>query len=74
MLLRRANATKARANATKTPDQHKHEQNCIPASHKMLRRGTEILILGLNHFKFLLMFADFKVKFVTFTSIILNEE
>ena len=43
----------------------------------MFRRGIELLILSFDYFKFLFMFADFYkffLKYVTFTSIILNEE
>ena len=73
MLFRKANAIKAWANAIKMPDQRKYEYKWISGSYKMFRRCIEIHILGFNYLKFLFMFADFKVKFVTFTNIS-NEE
>ena len=45
MLLRRANAIKAWANAIKMPDQHKYQWKWISDSYRMVRRGVQIFML-----------------------------
>ena len=69
MLLRWVNGIKVWANAIKMPDQLKYEYKWISASYKS---GIETHTK--NYFKFIYIYGCRFVKFVTFTSIILNEE